>query len=66
MKMEHIKLSEEALAYKNCVVDMDEIRSTILSKSRSMYCLYDQLSYLSSALFIHLFFSDSEAASRFA
>ncbi|KAG5232205.1 kinesin protein [Salix suchowensis] len=31
MKMEHIKLSEEALSYKNCVADMEEMSSTIVS-----------------------------------
>ncbi|KAB5527450.1 hypothetical protein DKX38_021297 [Salix brachista] len=34
MKMEHIKLSEEALSYKNCVADMEEMSSTIVSTSR--------------------------------
>ncbi|KAF2286187.1 hypothetical protein GH714_011494 [Hevea brasiliensis] len=34
MKMDHIKLSEEALAYKKCLADMDEMRSTIQSTSR--------------------------------
>ncbi|KAL9345845.1 hypothetical protein Peur_060698 [Populus x canadensis] len=43
MKMEHIKLSEEALAYKNCVVDMDEIRSTILSKMKQQVDLHEDL-----------------------
>ncbi|KAL5564651.1 hypothetical protein UlMin_027815 [Ulmus minor] len=31
MKMEHIKLAEEALAYKNCLGDMKEMSSTIHS-----------------------------------
>uniref|UniRef100_A0A6N2KIF2 Kinesin motor domain-containing protein n=1 Tax=Salix viminalis TaxID=40686 RepID=A0A6N2KIF2_SALVM len=31
MKMEHIKLSEEALSYKNCVADMEEMSSTMVS-----------------------------------
>ncbi|KAG5235708.1 kinesin protein [Salix suchowensis] len=43
MKMEHIKLSEEALAYKNCLVDMDEIRSTILSKMKQQVDLHEDL-----------------------
>jgi hypothetical protein len=69
MKMEHIKLSEEALAYKNCVADMEDMRFTIVSTSRSTcwWCLVlVKLSYLSSALIIHLFCYDSEAASRIA
>ncbi|KAJ6376584.1 hypothetical protein OIU76_025690 [Salix suchowensis] len=43
MKMEHIKLSEEVLAYKNCLVDMDEIRSTILSKMKQQVDLHEDL-----------------------
>ncbi|CAK7338499.1 unnamed protein product [Dovyalis caffra] len=43
MKMEHIKLSEEALAYKNCVADMDEMKSTILSTMKQQADLHEDL-----------------------
>lgn len=33
MKMEHIKLFEEASTYKKCTADMSEVSSTIQSKS---------------------------------
>lgn len=40
MKMDHIKLSEEALAYKKCIEDMNEVRSTIQSTCKYMPCVF--------------------------
>ena len=34
MKMEHLKLSEEASLYKNSIMDINEIGTTILSRSK--------------------------------
>lgn len=39
MKMEHIKLAEEARAYKKCLTDMDEMRTAIHSASK-LACSY--------------------------
>ncbi|KAJ6966799.1 LOW QUALITY PROTEIN: hypothetical protein NC652_004377 [Populus alba x Populus x berolinensis] len=43
MKMEHIKLSEEALAYKNCVADMEEMRFTIVSTMKQQVELHEDI-----------------------
>ncbi|XP_050371415.1 kinesin-like protein KIN-14Q isoform X2 [Argentina anserina] len=43
MKMDHIKLSEEALAYKNCLEDMNEMRSTIHSTLNQQVSLHNDL-----------------------
>ncbi|XP_062011918.1 kinesin-like protein KIN-14Q [Rosa rugosa] len=43
MKMDHIKLSEEALAYKNCLADMNEMRSTIHSALNQQVSLHNDL-----------------------
>ncbi|KAJ9183076.1 hypothetical protein P3X46_006987 [Hevea brasiliensis] len=43
MKMDHIKLSEEALAYKKCLADMDEMRSTIQSTMKEQIDLHEDL-----------------------
>lgn len=34
MKMEHIKLAEEARTYKKCLADLDEMRATVHSASK--------------------------------
>lgn len=34
MKMEHIKLADEARTYKKCLADMDEMRATVDSASK--------------------------------
>ncbi|KAJ6423202.1 hypothetical protein OIU84_024188 [Salix udensis] len=43
MKMEHIKLSEEALSYKNCVSDMEEMSSTIVSTMKQQVDLHEDI-----------------------
>ncbi|KAL9366250.1 hypothetical protein Peur_037449 [Populus x canadensis] len=43
MKMEHIKLSEEALAYKNCVADMEDMRLTIVSTMKQQVELHEDI-----------------------
>ncbi|KAJ6752265.1 hypothetical protein OIU85_002670 [Salix viminalis] len=43
MKMEHIKLSEEALSYKNCVADMEEMSSTIVSTMKQQVDLHEDI-----------------------
>ncbi|KAM1244483.1 hypothetical protein ACFX1X_036270 [Malus domestica] len=43
MKMDHIKLSEEALAYKKCLEDMNEIRTTIHSTINQQVNLHNDL-----------------------
>ncbi|CAB4277106.1 unnamed protein product [Prunus armeniaca] len=43
MKMDHIKLSEEALAYKKCIEDMNEVRSTIQSTLNQQVNLHKDL-----------------------
>ncbi|KAI5605791.1 hypothetical protein BDE02_01G375700 [Populus trichocarpa] len=43
MKMEHIKLSEEALAYKNCVADMEDMRFTIVSTMKQQVELHEDI-----------------------
>ncbi|XWS10302.1 hypothetical protein CRYUN_Cryun39dG0064300 [Craigia yunnanensis] len=43
MKMEHIKLSEEASLYKNCIMDINEIGTTILSRIDQQADLHEDL-----------------------
>ncbi|XWS16773.1 hypothetical protein CRYUN_Cryun33cG0008000 [Craigia yunnanensis] len=43
MKMEHIKLSEEASLYKNCIMDINEIGTTILSRINQQADLHEDL-----------------------
>ncbi|KAF2314472.1 hypothetical protein GH714_026798 [Hevea brasiliensis] len=43
MKMEHLKLSEEAMAYKKYLVDMNEMRSTIQSTMKEQIDLHEDL-----------------------
>ncbi|XP_065861662.1 kinesin-like protein KIN-14Q isoform X2 [Euphorbia lathyris] len=43
MKMEHIKLSQEALEYKKCLADMDEMRSSIQSTFKEQVALHENL-----------------------
>ncbi|KAK9269292.1 hypothetical protein L1049_001062 [Liquidambar formosana] len=43
MKMEHIKLSEDALAYKKCLVDINEMGSTIQSTISHQVNLHEDL-----------------------
>lgn len=41
--MEHIKLSEEAMSYKNCVADMEEMSSTIVSTMKQQVDLHEDI-----------------------
>ncbi|XVF79477.1 hypothetical protein PTKIN_Ptkin14bG0225700 [Pterospermum kingtungense] len=43
MKMEHIKLSEEASLYKNCIMDVNEIGTTIMSRINEQADLQEDL-----------------------
>uniref|UniRef100_A0A2C9UFK6 Kinesin motor domain-containing protein n=1 Tax=Manihot esculenta TaxID=3983 RepID=A0A2C9UFK6_MANES len=43
MKMDHIKLSAEAFAYKKCLADMNELRLTIQSKMKEQIDLNEDL-----------------------
>ncbi|XP_050218929.1 kinesin-like protein KIN-14Q [Mercurialis annua] len=43
MKMEHMKLSEEAQAYKKCLTDMEEMRFTIQSTMKQQVDLHEDL-----------------------
>ncbi|KAA8524934.1 hypothetical protein F0562_011428 [Nyssa sinensis] len=43
LKTEQIKLSEEALSYKNCLVDMNKMSSTIQSKMKEQELLHEDL-----------------------
>ncbi|XVF18221.1 hypothetical protein REPUB_Repub11eG0002900 [Reevesia pubescens] len=43
MKMEHIKLSEEASLYKNCIKDINGIGTTILSRINQQADLHEDL-----------------------
>lgn len=66
MKMEQIKLFEEASSYKKCLADMNEMSSTIQSKS--MFDLIGHKSYICiflSVFLIFLFLFNSEASSQF-
>ncbi|XP_059661323.1 kinesin-like protein KIN-14Q [Cornus florida] len=43
LKMEHVKLSEEALSYKKCMLDMNDMSSTIQSKINQQVELHEDL-----------------------
>ncbi|KAK8527615.1 hypothetical protein V6N12_054821 [Hibiscus sabdariffa] len=43
MKMEHIKLSEEVSLYKNCIMDIDDIGTKILSRINQQADLHEDL-----------------------
>ncbi|KAG8657823.1 kinesin-like protein KIN-14Q [Manihot esculenta] len=43
MKMEHIKLSEEASGFKKCLTDMEDMRSAIQSKMKEQIDLHEDL-----------------------
>eukprot|EP00257_Ricinus_communis_P023196 XP_015583116.1 kinesin-like protein KIN-14Q isoform X1 [Ricinus communis] len=43
MRIEHLKISEEALAYKKCLRDMEEMRSTIQSTMKQQVDLHEDL-----------------------
>lgn len=43
MKLENIKLSEEALAFKNCFVDMNEMNSKIQTACKEACKLFTRI-----------------------